>query len=297
MHTRITSITKVIITWLPICFLIFWLCNVPILTGYPSLDWYGSENSLFVRWFVSTSSLHAAEILIMIFSYYIHRNFPKEFSLSKELLLNLVTGWVINHIIDFSNAFRSNSNISRCVFQVLHGDAGIDILRCLMFLIIIYATTISSFTYFPLPFTWVFEDFSKFIFEPKCVRVFIKYLNTKEPNKKVVMDKLMKLYIIEFDKSRPSTSSDLIRKSRTNSSRTPMKNPSIDRITSGTYGTMFQGSLKADLPEIFNRVQFLDLMNDLELSFKRFKKTHSFVALYTKLKTFEDITEHAASGW
>jgi hypothetical protein len=33
---------------------------------------------------------------------------------------------------------------------------------------------------FPLPFTWIFRDLSKFIFEPVCLRVFRKYLVEKE---------------------------------------------------------------------------------------------------------------------
>lgn len=231
---------------------------------------------------------------VLLFSYYIHRNFPKEFSLSKELAMNLVTGLVINNLIDLTNGLGDVGTTDPCLASALLFTAGVDILRCFCFLIIIYMTTLSSFTYFPLPFTWVFQDFSKFLFEPKCVRVFVRYLNEKEPNKKKVMEKLMKLYIREFDKCRPSTVSNT---PLTASPKRIKQLESTDGATSGTFGTIFQNSIKTEGPDIVNRVQFLETMAELEPSFRRFKKTNSFVALFTMLKTFEDITEHAASGW
>lgn len=286
--------------WLITCFIAFLVFGVPFSTGYPSLDWYSNEGTLWQRWLLSTSSLHIVESCIMLFSYYIHRNFPKEFSLSKELTYNLAAGLTINHVIDFSNAFRNADNIPRCFLNLLYGDACIDIMRCILFLLIIYGTTLSSFNYFPLPFTWVFEDFSKFIFEPKCVRVFIRYLIEKEQEKKIIMEKLMKLYIIEFDRTRPSTLSGTAssKPSTSNKSGETGSANSLERESMGMYGTMYQNSIRVENSgDIVNRVQFLELMNELEPSFRRFKRTHSFVALYTMLKTFEDITEHAATGW
>ena len=41
--------------------------------------------------------------------------------------------------------------------------------------------TRKCWAFFPLPFTWILKDFSKFIFEPLCVEVFKEYLEKKEP--------------------------------------------------------------------------------------------------------------------
>ena len=86
-------------------------------------------------------------------------------------------------------------------------DGIVDLLRCLSFVAIIYFVTVNSFAFFPLPFVWVFEDFSKFIFEPQCVAVFIDYIKLKEPQKLNSIYRLMRLFVGEFDKVRLSETS------------------------------------------------------------------------------------------
>lgn len=249
---------------------------------------------MFSRIVNSTVSLHIVECSIMFFSSYIHRNFPKEFSLSSELALNLVAGWFINTMIDYSNAYKDTNEILECFFGVFRRSFVIDVLRCVFFIVIIYVTTISAFSYFPLPYTWVFEDFSKFIFEPQCVRVFLHYLKVKEPEKLNTMNKLMKLYVTEFDKKRDSHVSRII----SHATSPLMTTPTRGGVT-GEYSQtlLFQSSLKPETTDIASRVQFLEIMQQMEPSFKRYKKTKSFAALYTKMKNFEDITEHTAQNW
>lgn len=274
--------------WLPTCFVVFFTAEIPLMTGYSSLDWYSSDPPILVRALVTATTLHVFEICIMFFSFYIHRVFPKEFSLTRELVLNLMAGWVTNTLVNVFNAFRSQRKIPRCEFDTIHGDFAIDLLRATLLIVIIYITTISSFTYFPLPYTWVFEDFSKFLFEPQCVRVFLNYLKVKEPSKLSIAHKLMKLYVTEFD--RVSTNS----KTRSNSNNSTRRFQSL--ANEQTY-TMFQSTGKTESVDVASRLQFLDLLGQLEGSFRRYRRTKSFMALFTRLKNFEDITEHAAVSW
>ena len=111
------------------------------------------------------------------------------------------------------------------------------------------------------------------------------------------IDKLMKLYIAEFEKTKSSLHSMTSNYSKSNTGKGLRKSPSIENISSDNFGTLLQSGFKAEGSGTVVRVQFLDLMNELEPSFQRFKKTNSFVSLYTILKTFEDITEHASISW
>ena len=53
---------------------------------------------------------------------------------------------------------------------------------------------------FPLPFTWIFRDLSKFIFEPYCVKVFRNYLKQEESSKIEYLDEIMRIYLNSFKK-------------------------------------------------------------------------------------------------
>ena len=276
--------------WLPLCFSVFVIAELPIFTGYSSLDWYDNKPSKLASLMISNSNLHALECGIMFFSYYIHRIFPKEFSLSRELLMNLIAGWITNSLIDISNSFPTDDNTPRCLFNMINSNFCIDIMRCSLFIIIIYITTISSFSYFPLPYTWVFEDFSKFLFEPKCVRVFLNYIKAKEKDKLTTMKKIMTLYVSEFDKQRLSTMS----KNNSSGNNSPTR---IKLTVDLKSPSLFQSAARTDSIDVASRVQFLEYIQQMEPSFKRFRKTRSFVALFTRLKNFEDITEHAAINW
>jgi hypothetical protein len=48
---------------------------------------------------------------------------------------------------------------------------------------------------FPLPFTWIFKDLSKFIFEPMCVQIFRRYLEEKEGGQIEFLEEIMQIYL------------------------------------------------------------------------------------------------------
>lgn len=223
----------------------------------------------------------------MLVSFYIHRIFPKEFSLSREILLNLIVSWIISCIVDGAYSSSGSGNAQKCVFNMFSGSFCVDILRFGLFMISLHITTARSFSYFPLPYTWIFEDFSKFLFEPKCVRVFLHYIKEKEPERLRTMNKLMKLYVSEFDKPKDSLTTSAL------SSQASTRLKSIG----GYHTPACHSPTRADGRDVASRVQFLELMRRLELSFIRYRRTRSFVALYTRLKRFEDIAEHTSVAW
>ena len=113
---------------------------------------------------------------------------------------------------------------------------------------------------FPLPFTWIFRDLSKFIFEPICVKIFRKYLEKEEKNKIEYLEQIMQIYIRSFQNSESS-----------------IKDKDISEI--GTY-------LMNDEQQT-SRAQFLDYIANLKPSFRRFKRTKAYQELYQKVKEFE----------
>ena len=93
----------------------------------------------------------------------------------------------------------------------------------------------------------------------------------------------------EFDKSKPSLTTSGGDTSRTLAPtvpQTPLMAQSAE-TESLQFGTIFQQSLKNETDSsVVNRVKFLGLMHELEPSFRRFKRTNSFVVLFTMLKTW-----------
>lgn len=225
------------------------------------------------------STLHIFEVVVMFFGFYVHRHFPAEFSLSKEILLNLLMGWTVDWVTTLSNALSPMDNENPCIMHTLTISAVIDLMRCFTFVTIIYIITIKSFAPFPLPFTWVFRDFTKFIFEPQCVSVFLRYLKAKEPNKLELMNKVMKLYVTEFDKERESNASD--------SSKKLSHYANANTIFMSGFSPVASPTVASEN----NRQLFLDALSKLEPSFTNYKKTRSAQTLYARLKEFEEITE------
>lgn len=74
-------------------------------------------------------------------------------------------------------------NETDCLLYMWHFNAFGDLLRTVGFMSVVWYLTRKSSEYFPLPFTWIFKDLSKFIFDTTCVRVFRDYLEAKEPNR------------------------------------------------------------------------------------------------------------------
>ena len=68
----------------------------------------------------------------------------------------------------------------------------------LSFFVSLMYCTRKCYGLFPLPFTWIFRDFSKFIFEPLCLSVFRNYLYKVERDKCRYLDSIMQLYIKSF---------------------------------------------------------------------------------------------------
>ena len=85
-----------------------------------------------------------------------------------------------------------------CIMGIFTSNAFGDLLRLFAFFLSLMICTKKCYGLFPLPFTWIFRDLSKFIFEPVCVKVFRKYLEQKEKNKIQYLEQIMQMYISSF---------------------------------------------------------------------------------------------------
>ena len=104
------------------------------------------------------------------------RNYPKEFAISREISFSFVVNYIVNwyYAMFVTSGVISNQNI--CIFGLFTPKGVGDIERALTFVFFLFWFTRKCSDEFPLPFTWIFKDLSKFIFEPMCVQIFRRYL-------------------------------------------------------------------------------------------------------------------------
>lgn len=170
----------------------------------------------------------------------------------------------------FSNFTKDPNDKVLCVLGIFTLNGMGDILRALAYLGSLIYCTRKCYGLFPLPFTWIFRDLSKFIFEPLCVKVFRKYLNEKEEGKSEYLEEIMRIYLRSFKEGESHRTSN---------------NPQLDGGESGV------GTYLMKPTETTSKQQFLEYINRLQPSFERFKKTVAYKALYKKVKEFEQISE------
>jgi len=146
-------------------------------TMYAAFDWY-SPDSVVAMEIYNVTFFHILESLLLLLCFVINRHYPREFNIKSEILLAALLSIVFSNGIEFSSF---NNQSDSCVFGLLHFNTVGDLFRSLGFVAVLYYLTKKSNQYFPLPFTWIFKDLSKFIFEPTCIKVYQQYLSEKEP--------------------------------------------------------------------------------------------------------------------
>lgn len=271
--------------WIAFIFTVGMVLIQSLGSGYPSMDWFqaiGEGEGIRKLWSVllSPTVLHMIELSIMITCFYVNRNFPAEYSITQEVGLNLLIAWLMNTGFDFLNTFKRGDQLGDAGCGVLFRVESIfDFARAYSFVLILHVISRNSFSYFPLPFTWIFNDLSKFIFEPICFDIFAKYLKEKEPSHLPHLEKIVKLYLKGFGGNKVPNR----KQSFGSTSGTPVTatiaNNEIDRS---------KGSATRDS----NRDTFLECLQVLEPPFERYKKSKSFLRLYNRIKEFEEINEH-----
>lgn len=136
----------------------------------------------------------------------------------------------------------------------------VNLLRALLFTSYMAAIGRQATFYFPYPFMWIFRDFSKFVFEPFCIRVFEGYLYSREPQSRLF------IYLeLEY----------------------------LERIMSSYLG---RDTPEANVPEddkdfSVNNEDVSDNIDHLNTSFEAFKKTVSCAAVVAQIKEFEEINK------
>lgn len=294
---RSYSIIQISLFWLFFCFgaILYFIPLQRLVSGYPSLDWYPESNTNDKRRnhlakLLTASDLHVLELWVMLFSYYIHRHFPEEFSLTFEIRANIVLNWAINWGLNLIYGFRETYEPDLCLLG-LWSNGLVDMLRCITLVGILYWVSSSKSQNFPLPHSWIFQDLSKFIFEPRCMEYFIKYIREKESSKNFErVNKLMNLYLSDFDSY--NNSSTFLDISINNDRPSAM---SSTKSLRSTYETGFRVVSKTDITNS-NRQLFLDLLDDLQHCYERYSKTRSFKQLLKKISEFEAITENCSKG-
>lgn len=102
--------------------------------------------------------------------------------IKQEILFSLICSLVFNIITE--NTFNNPgfaSSTTGCFLGLMTMVYSLNILRALLFTTYIASIGREATFYFPYPFMWIFRDFSKFVFEPYCIRVFEGYLCSREP--------------------------------------------------------------------------------------------------------------------
>lgn len=268
-----------------------------LVTGYPSLDWYGKneksqELSTFVTKSLLGSDLRILELLVMLFSFYIHRHFPEEFTLRLEIKVNIIVAWIIDWVVNVVYGIRETTEPDLCLLG-LWSNSFIDLFRCFTLIGILYWVSASNFQNFPLPFSWVFEDFSKFVFEPRCMGLFLKYVKEKESSRTFEkVNKLMNLFLWDFETF--VNTSNMLDVSINNDRPSSMS--STSQIPPTVVESGFKIVSKMDITNS-NRQAFMDLLFELEPCYERYKLTRSYKVLKTKVEEFEAITANCANTW
>jgi hypothetical protein len=130
----------------------------------------------------------------------LNRNFPREFNISQEIFIT----FFLNYFINWYYAILVNTDLGPgkgtfCVLGILTSKGISDLLRAWSFVASLAWYTRETYELFPLPFTWIFRDLSKFIFDPMCVEVFRKYLQQEEKDKCEYLDQIMRIYLRSFN--------------------------------------------------------------------------------------------------
>lgn len=164
--------------WIVAC-LYFTVTSDSTYTLFDSFDWF-DPSYLFSYKYFNQTLFHIVEASILLFCYSKHRHYPKEFNITQEIFWATLLNWIFNNHLELSPHLIEN-DAGGCVFGVIHFKAFSDCIKALGFVIVLWYLTNKSDNYFPLPFTWIFKDLSKFIFEQTCIKVYRDYLIKKEP--------------------------------------------------------------------------------------------------------------------
>lgn len=163
-----------------VLFLLIGICTLMsdyYITDNLAYDWFYSK-SVDLYTIFNFTYIRIIENFLLIFGVYIHRNYPRELNISQEMIIVLIFNWTLAAYYEFLphvDPFKEG-----CVFIYNWFSFG-EIVRSCLFIVTLYLLTYNSTTTFPLPFSWVFNDISKFIFEPSCLEVYMRYLEVKDP--------------------------------------------------------------------------------------------------------------------
>lgn len=258
-------ITKFLLIVMSIIFVIDVIISDTYYTMYRSLDWY-EPKVVDAYNFMNQTYFHILEAIVLLLCYIKHRHYPKEFNITQEILWATLLNYLFNNHFEYLTMVDGGRD-NGCVFGLIHFSALSDCVKALGFVIVLWYLTNKSDNYFPLPFTWIFKDLSKFIFEQNCLRVFRDYLMKKEPQEVVHLDRIMRIYL-------QTTISNI------------GERDSIGKERNSTVGTYLLNT-----SETTAKQQLVDSLNKLRPSFSRFKKTVSFTALYQRVKEYEEISQ------
>lgn len=251
-----------------------------IQTHYTSLDWFDADKLARGIWEygLNDTNLHVLELSVLTASLYAHRHFPREFSLTSEIVGNIMFCLLLNLATDASPLLHVLP-LAECHLYLFKAPALLDLARCLSSITIIFIITMKRFSYFPLPFTWVFRDLSKFIFEPSCVSMFSKYLRKKEPSNVGNFETLMSLYLENFAEPPAEGEQILVPKSILSSIQDGNLKSSLHRLS------------RVSEVSTLSRQTFLDIIPMLEPSFLRFQQTRAYIGLYRRIVEFEQLCD------
>lgn len=115
---------------------------------------------------------------------------------------------------------------------------------------------------YPLPMTWILDDFSLFIFDPFCFRIFYDYIQETRPELLDDLDHIVLISLYKLDDSKEAYTK-------------------VSKSIGGEDATQYS---KSCLEEFDER------MEKLAIAFHAYKETKSYLALKEKIMGYERLT-------
>lgn len=117
-------------------------------------------------------------------------------SILSEVFAAFLIVWISNWVFESRQLLKILSFLkfdqdNNCIFGYINQDFLGNMFRGYSFILVLYFISSKAVQDFPLPFTWIFEDFQKFLLDYESVKIFRYYLLKKEPRMLSVLESLL----------------------------------------------------------------------------------------------------------
>ena len=120
-----------------------------------------NPKDLYFSYVINYTWMHIFELILLTFCILVHKNYPREFGMIKELAIFSVVVFCTSMLFEYGNKYMTD-DANHC--WLITADGWLNLVRNILFQVIcVWMPVRSSSSMFPLPFTWVLKDFTAFI--------------------------------------------------------------------------------------------------------------------------------------